>query len=152
MKLNEIMTPEVVTIGPNASLQQAAQMMASLDIGLLPVIANDELLGVITDRDITIRAAARGLDPKRTQVRYVMTEAVICSSDIQEIAQGAKQMMNHQIRRLPILDGHQSSGDRLSQAPGEALAHKCCLRCAHFETNVPVSYAERFEAQRRGGT
>jgi CBS domain-containing protein len=107
MKLSEIMTPEVVTIDPDASLQQAAQMMASFDIGMLPVVIEDDLVGVITDRDITVRAAARGLDPKRTQVRYVMTEAAICSFDTQEIAQGAKQMMNHRIRRLPILDQHQ---------------------------------------------
>ena len=63
-ELSEIMTPEVVTIDPNASLQQAAQIMASLDVGILPVMVDDDLLGVITDRDITVRAAARGLDPK----------------------------------------------------------------------------------------
>ena len=143
MKLNEIMTPDVVTIDPDASLQQAAQMMASLDIGLLPVMANDDLVGVITDRDITVRAAARGLDPKRTQVRYVMTEAAICSSDTQEIAQGAKQMMNHQIRRLPILDGDQrlvgivSLSDLVRALDDKCLAGEVLLRIS--ETIVPAS-------------
>ncbi len=143
MKLNEIMTPEVVTIDPDATLQKAAHMMASLDIGLLPVVADAELLGVITDRDITIRAAARGLDPKRTQVRYIMTEAVICSSDTQEITQGAKQMMNHQIRRLPILDGHQrlvgivSLSDLVKALADKCLAGEVLLRIS--ETMVPAS-------------
>ena len=143
MNLKEIMTPEVVTIDPDASIQQAAQMMASLDIGLLPVMANDDLLGVITDRDITIRAAARGLDPKRTQVRHIMTETAICGSSGQEIAQGAKQMMNHQIRRLPILDDNQrlvgivSLGDLVKGLADKCLAGEVLVRLS--ETNVPVS-------------
>ena len=143
MKLNEIMTPEVVTIDPDASLQQAAQMMASLDIGMLPVMIEDDLLGVITDRDITVRAAARGLDPKRTQVRYVMTEAAICGSDTQEVTQGAKQMMNHRIRRLPILDQHQrlvgivSLGDLVKALADKCLAGEVLLRIS--ETAVPVA-------------
>ena len=143
MKLNEIMTPDVVTIDPDASLQQAAQMMASLDIGLLPVMANDDLLGVITDRDITARAAARGLDPKRTQVRHIMTEAAICCSDTEEIAQGAKQMMNHQIRRLPILDGNHrlvgivSLGDLVKGLADKGQAGEVLLRVS--ETTVPTA-------------
>lgn len=143
MKLNEIMTPDVITIDPDASLQHAAQMMASLDIGLLPVMIDDDLLGVITDRDITVRAAARGLDPKRTQVRYVMTEAAICGSDTQEITQGAKQMMNHRIRRLPILDQHQrlvgivSLGDLVKALADKCLAGEVLLRVS--ETAVPVA-------------
>lgn len=143
MKLSEIMTPEVVTIDPEATLQQAAQMMASLDVGMLPVMVDDDLLGVITDRDITVRAAARGLDPKRTQVRYVMTEAAICGSDTQEITQGAKQMMNHRIRRLPILDQHQrlvgivSLGDLVKALADKCLAGEVLLRVS--ETAVPVA-------------
>ena len=142
MNLKEIMTPDVVTIDPDASLQQAAQMMASLDIGLLPVMVNDDLVGVITDRDITIRAAARGLDPKRTQVRYVMTEAAICGSDTQDIAQGAKQMMNYQIRRLPILDEHHSLvgivslSDLVKGLDDKCLAGEVLLRIS--EAMVPT--------------
>lgn len=143
MNLKEIMTPDVVTIDPDASLQQAAQMMASLDIGLLPVMVNDDLVGVITDRDIAVRAAARGLDPKRTPVRYAMTDAVIYGSDTQEITQGAKQMMNHQIRRLPILDSHQrlvgiiSLGDLVKGFDDKCLAGEVLLRIS--KTMMPAS-------------
>jgi CBS domain-containing protein len=147
MKLNEIMTPEVVTIDPDASLQQAAQIMASLDIGMLPVMADDDLLGIITDRDITVRAAARGLDPKRTQVRSVMTEAAICGSDTQDVAQGAKQMMNHRIRRLPVLDSHQrlvgivSLGDVVKGLADKCLAGEVLLRIS--ESVVPMALPRR---------
>ena len=143
MKLKEIMTPDVATIDADASLQQAAQMMASLDIGLLPVMVNDDLVGVITDRDIAVRAAARGLDPKRTQVRYAMTEGVICGSDTQEITQGAKQMMKHQVRRLPILDSDQrlagivSLGDLVKGLDDKCLAGEVLLRIS--ETMVPAA-------------
>ncbi len=143
MKLNEIMTPEVVTIDPDASLQQAAQIMASLDIGLLPVMADDDLLGVITDRDITVRAAARGLDPKRTTVRSIMTENAICGSDTQDVAQGAKQMMAHRIRRLPVLDRHQqlvgivSLGDVVKGLADKCLAGEVLLRIS--ESTMPMT-------------
>lgn len=142
MKLSEIMTPVVETIDPGASLQQAAQTMASLDIGMLPVMADDDLVGVITDRDITVRAAARGLDPKKTEVRHVMTEAAVCGSDSQEIAQGAKLMMNHQIHRLPILDrakrlvGVVSLRDLVLGLDDKCLAGEVLLRIS--ETQVPV--------------
>lgn len=143
MKISEIMTPDVVTIDPDASLQQAARIMASLDIGMLPVTIEDDLLGVITDRDITVRSAARGLDPKRTQVRYVMTEVTICGSDTQEIAQCAKQMMNHRIRRLLILDARQrlvgivSLGDLVKALDDKCLAGEMLLRIS--EAAVPAA-------------
>jgi CBS domain-containing protein len=147
MKLSEIMTPEVVTIDPDASLQQAAQIMASLDIGMLPVMADDDLLGVITDRDITVRAAARGLDPKRTQIRSVMTEAATCATDTQDVTQGAKQMMNHRIRRLPIMDHHQqlvgivSLGDVVKALADKCLAGEVLLRIS--EASVPAARPRR---------
>ena len=107
MKLREIMTQEVATIEPDASLQQAAQMMASLDVGMLPVILDEGLLGVITDRDITVRATARGFDPKHAAVSQAMTNAVICGYDSQDIQEGARLMMEHHVRRLPILNGNE---------------------------------------------
>ncbi len=106
MKLGEIMTAEVATIDPGASLQQAAQMMASLDVGMLPVMLDEGLMGVITDRDITVRAAARGLDPKRAAVSQAMTKAVVCGYESQDIQEGARLMIEHHVRRLPILNGN----------------------------------------------
>lgn len=104
MKLKEVMTHYVETIRPDAPLQQAAQAMASLDVGMLPVMEGDTLLGTLTDRDITVRATARGLDPKTTPVRNAMTEFVIFGSDSQDIKEAARLMMDNQVRRLLVLD------------------------------------------------
>ncbi len=145
MKLGEIMTSEVETITPEASLQQAAQMMASLEIGSLPVMIDDGLVGVITDRDMTVRAAARGLDPKKTAVRDVMTEAVVCGVESQDVQEGARLMMNNRIRRLPILDrnkklvGIVSLGDLSKTVDDKRLVGQALERIS--ETGVPEAIA-----------
>ena len=106
MQLRDIMTHEVETIRPDTSLQVAAQMMAALDVGMLPVVEGDKLLGSITDRDVTVRATARGLDPKETSVRRAMTVNLISATESQPISYAVQLMMDLQIRRLPILDEH----------------------------------------------
>ncbi len=145
MKLKDIMTSDVVTIESDASLQQAAQIMASLDIGVLPVFEGEQLIGVITDRDITVRAAARGLDPKRAAVRMAMTETAVSCEETDDITQGAKQMMNQQIRRLPILDntgnlvGIVSLSDLSKALLDKCVAGEVLLRIS--ETSMPVALA-----------
>ena len=78
MQLRQIMTRQVETIRPNATLQQAAEKMATFDVGMLPVCEGQRLIGTITDRDITVRATSQGLDPKKTPVLSAMTEVVVC--------------------------------------------------------------------------
>ena len=73
MQLKEIMTPHVEVIAPEASIYEAAQKMSHLDIGPLPVCEGERLVGMLTDRDITVRAVAAGRDPVTTHVREVMT-------------------------------------------------------------------------------
>lgn len=107
MQLRDIMTHDIETIRPDASLQVAAQMMAALDVGMLPVVEGDKLLGSITDRDVTVRATARGLDPKETSVRRAMTVNLISATESQPISHALQLMMDLQIRRLPILDKDQ---------------------------------------------
>lgn len=105
MQLKQIMTRNVETIRPNATLEQAAGKMASLDVGMLPVCEGQRLLGTITDRDITVRATAQGLNPRKTQVQSAMTEVVVCDFEEQDVREGARMMMDHRVRRLLILDG-----------------------------------------------
>lgn len=105
MQLKQIMTRNVETIRPNATLEQAAGMMASLDVGLLPVCEGAKLIGTITDRDITVRATARGLDPKKTPVLSAMTKVVVCDFEEQDVRDGVRMMMDNRIRRLLILNG-----------------------------------------------
>jgi CBS domain-containing protein len=69
MQVRDVMTHGVECIPPEATLQEAAQQMEALDVGPLPVSADGRLVGMLTDRDITVRATARGLDPKTTTVR-----------------------------------------------------------------------------------
>ncbi len=105
MQLKQIMTREVETIRPDATLEQAAEKMAAFDVGLLPVCEDQKLIGTITDRDITVRATAQGLDPKTTPVRNAMTEVVVCEFEDQDVREGARMMQDNRIRRLLILNG-----------------------------------------------
>jgi CBS domain-containing protein len=106
MKLASIMTGGIETIAPHATLAEAAKKMASQDIGSLPVCAERRrVIGIITDRDITVRAVARGMDPNSTRVEEVMTRDVLsCSSDA-EVEQACELMEQRQVRRL-LVTGH----------------------------------------------
>src|SRR5574341_692252 len=104
MKLKEIMTREVEVVHPDASLQAAARKMRTRDVGLLPVCDGDQLVGALSDRDITMRATAEGLDPKTTPVRTLMTTAVVCCFEDQGVNEAARLMKDNRIRRLMVLN------------------------------------------------
>ena len=104
MKLKEVMTPGVEVIAPEATLQQAAAKMRRLNIGPLPVCDGNQLVGMLTDRDITVRAVAEGCDPTSTTVREAMTPDIAYCFDDQAIGDAIRTMERYQIRRLPILD------------------------------------------------
>lgn len=103
MKLSEIMTRDVVVMQPDDSLQSAAKKMRERNIGFLPVCDGEELLGVISDRDITIRALADGMDVSIMLGRDLMTSPAIYCYDDQEVEEAAKLMAENQIRRLVVL-------------------------------------------------
>ena len=104
MNLKEIMTSPVETVTPDASLAAVAKKMHELGVGLLPVSKGQTIVGVITDRDITIRAVAKGLDPKRTEVQQVMTSDVFSCSDNSDVAAACDLMEAKQVRRLLVVD------------------------------------------------
>ena len=103
MKLSEIMTRDVVVIQPDDSLRSAAKKMRERNIGFLPVCDGEELLGVISDRDITIRALADGMDVNIMLGRDLMTVPAIYCFDDQDVDEAAKIMEENQIRRLVVL-------------------------------------------------
>jgi CBS domain-containing protein len=104
MELRDIMTRDVEVVDGNASLKEAATKMKKLDVGLIPVCDGDRLKGLLTDRDITIRATANGRDPSKTKVNEVMsTDIAYCLED-QEVDEAVILMEARQIRRLPILN------------------------------------------------
>ena len=103
MKLSSIMTGGIETIAPQATLAEAAKKMASQDIGSLPVCAERRrVVGIITDRDITVRAVARGMDPNQTRVEDVMTRDVLSCSAEAEVEQACELMEKRQVRRLLV--------------------------------------------------
>lgn len=104
MELREIMTRDVEIVSASASVQEAAGKMKSLDVGLMPVCDGDRLQGILTDRDITIRATAHGRDPKKTKVSDVMSTDLAYCLEEQEVEEAVSLMEARQIRRIPILN------------------------------------------------
>ena len=103
MQVSECMTREVQTVTPDVPIRDAAQCMAKEDVGILPVRDNDRLVGLITDRDITIRAVGAGRDPS-TPVREVMSaEVKYCFAD-EDVDDVLENMGDIQVRRLPVVD------------------------------------------------
>lgn len=131
MKVKHVMTREVVVVSPDDSICEAARRMAECDAGALPVGENDRLVGVITDRDIALRAVAQRLPPD-TPVRDVMSREVLYCFDEEDIEHVARNMADQQIRRLPVVNrdkrlvGIISIADLAlnakSRAAGEAVA------------------------------
>jgi len=103
MKVKEVMTREVEFIQPNDSLQTAAQKMRDRDVGFLPVYEGDELVGVVTDRDIVIRGIVGGMNPEAIVGREMVTSPVIHCFDDQDVEDAARLMRQNQIRRLIVL-------------------------------------------------
>src|SRR3977135_2366291 len=103
MQLKDIMTPGVEVITPEASIYEAAQKMSHLDIGPLPVCDGERLVGMLTDRDIPVRAVAAGRDPLTTQVREVMTPDVVYGFDDQEVQDAARLMATYQLRGFAVM-------------------------------------------------
>jgi CBS domain-containing protein len=103
MKVNELMSQKVELTTPTDSLQQAAQAMQRIDAGILPVTENDRLVGMITDRDIVVRAVADGKDPKACLVGEVMSREVRYCYDDDDIEAVAENMAELQVRRLPVV-------------------------------------------------
>jgi CBS domain-containing protein len=126
MKVKDIMTRDVVVAAPGDNLQRAAQLMEQNDFGMLPIGENDRLVGMLSDRDITIRAVARGLAPDKAEVRDVMTSDVKYVYDDESIEDAARNMESLQVRRLPVLNrekrlvGIVSLGDLSQCEPDDA--------------------------------
>ena len=104
MQLSEVMTRNVETIGPQTSVKEAAQRLRSLDVGSLPVCDGRRLLGMVTDRDITIRISSEGRDVNTTPVSEAMTPDLAFVFEDDDVQHAAKVMQERQIRRLPVLD------------------------------------------------
>lgn len=128
-KAKEIMTKEVKYIEPNTKVKEAARLMNEMDIGFLPVGENDRIIGIVTDRDITIRSVAKGHNPEQVTVREIMTPKCLYCLAEAEIEEVAENMGKNQIRRLPVLNeekrlvGIVSLGDLVCKGSKEHAGH-----------------------------
>jgi CBS domain-containing protein len=104
MKISEVMTPDVEVVRPDDTLRTAAQMMADIDAGVLPVCDGERLLGMVTDRDITVRAVATGCDPEKTPVSQVMSQELRYCFEDDDTEAVSKKMASWHVRRMPVLD------------------------------------------------
>src|SRR5918994_1709426 len=104
MKISDIMTRNVRVVAPDRTIQEAARLMDEMNVGSLPVCDGRRLRGMVTDRDITVRATAAGLPPDTTRVRDVMSDNVWWCFDDDDVNHIVQLMSDHQIRRLPVVD------------------------------------------------
>jgi CBS domain-containing protein len=112
----EIMTGGAECIGENETLEQAAKKMLDLDVGSLPICGDDNRLkGVVTDRDIVVKCLAKGGDPRSVKAGELGEGKPVTIGADDSVEEAIKTMQEHQVRRLPVIDGHDLVG-MLSQA------------------------------------
>jgi CBS domain-containing protein len=123
MLVKEIMTHNAEVVSPGDTLEQAARKMEELNVGPLPVCEGNRGVGILTDRDITVRATAAGCDPKTTLVYEAMSQVITSCYEDQDVNEAARFMKEKQIRRLPVVNhandlvGIVSLADLASDAP-----------------------------------
>ncbi|MDX1377159.1 MAG: CBS domain-containing protein [Burkholderiales bacterium] len=128
MQLKQMMTKGAKTIGADAVLVEAARQMRESDVGALPVVQDGSLCGIVTDRDITIRATASGRDPNKTAVKDVMTREVFTCPAGSDVGEAVRLMEEKQVRRIVVTDtnnhpvGVVSLGDIALDASSERIA------------------------------
>jgi CBS domain-containing protein len=119
MKIRDVMSPDPVCCLPTDSAQQVAKIMCERDVGSIPVVVDQEsrkLLGMITDRDLCCSVIASGMNPSTTTIeKFVSAELVTCR-DGENVDKCEKAMQQHQVRRVPIVDGEDRVIGIVSQA------------------------------------
>ena len=123
MQVKEIMTCNAETIDADANLIEAARKMKSLEVGALPVSEAEELIGIITDRDITVRATAEDKDPSSTHVNEIMTPEVLYCLEDDDIHEAAKMMEDKSIHRLLVLNSDYEPAGFISLADFAVKSH-----------------------------
>jgi CBS domain-containing protein len=127
MLVQEVMTHEVKCTSPETTIRDAARLMRDLDVGPIPICDGDRLVGLVTDRDIVVRAVAEGLDVNSTRVSDVMSPGIIFCFEDQETSEVARIMEDNQVRRLVVLNrskrlvGIVSLGDLATQTDDDQL-------------------------------
>ncbi|HEX2311882.1 MAG TPA: CBS domain-containing protein [Vicinamibacterales bacterium] len=109
MKLRDVMTPNPRTLDSTATVQDAARVMRDADTGVVPIVENGKPVGLITDRDIVVRAVADGAEPTRP-VRELATDTLVTAEPDMSTGEAAELMGQHQVRRLLVCEGDRLVG------------------------------------------
>lgn len=137
MQVKEVMRDKAEVIHFDHSVQEAAQIMKRGNFGSLPIEQNDKMVGMITDRDITIRVVAEGLDPKTTKVIDCMSEGISYCYEDEDVEAIARKMASVQVRRLPVVNrskklvGIVSLTDMARKAKNEKLTQEIVAQMTH---------------------
>jgi CBS domain-containing protein len=138
MKVKSAMHKGVDWVGPDTPISEIAKLMRQNDIGSIPIGENDQLIGMVTDRDIVCKGLAKnGFDPGRAKARDVMTPGIHCCREDDDLAKAIHHMEELKIRRLPVIDqskrmvgilslgdvGHAASSDLLTECVRSVSAH-----------------------------
>jgi CBS domain-containing protein len=106
MRVADVMTNNVVVVPADATLVEAAELMKNHDIGFLPVVSSDLLVGVVTDRDIVVRGIGKGMNPYLTLVRTVMSDKPICCYEHDVLTDAADILADNHLHRLVVIDSN----------------------------------------------
>ena len=101
----DLMTSPAECLAPDETILTAARMLSKYDVGSMPIVDGDDLVGVVTDLDIVINAVAKGLDPKETPISTIASTNVVTVEASAPASEVASLMAEHQVRRLPVVDG-----------------------------------------------
>jgi len=112
MKVEELMSRRLFALPENATAEEASQLMARENIGLLPILTRGKLAGVITDRDLMTRCVAAGLAPNETILADIMTRKVVFTRPEETVMEASRLMAMHRVRRLPVCRGESVVGVR----------------------------------------
>lgn len=104
MKVKDIMSKEITSLSSEDSIEKAAQLMKQCDVGSIPVCSQEKVVGIVTDRDIALRAVAEGQNVKQQKVRDIMTSNPVVGNPEMNIDDAVRMMSENQIRRLPIVE------------------------------------------------
>jgi CBS domain-containing protein len=110
MKIREVMTKNVAFANPNSSITEVAQLMQKHNVGSIPVCNNEQVVGIVTDRDIIVRNIAHGDNPQNSIAQDVMTSNVKTVSPETEVSEASRLMSAEQIRRVPVVDNNKLVG------------------------------------------
>ena len=115
-KVRDVMTDRPRCVTPETRVSDAAQLMERDDVGLLPILEGEQLTGVVTDRDIVIRAIGKGKDPRGMPVREVASREIVTVHADDSLSDALKMMASQQVRRLPVVDDDNRLVGILAQA------------------------------------